>query len=402
MTAEERSGGGLPLPTGPYPVGRAEYHWDGRGSGSDPEASGAPEEGGARELVVWIWYPAEPVAAPTAPYLPAGWEAVAGFLGFQADAVRSHAVEDAPVASAPARFPVLVFSPAGLPPLVLAAILEEMASRGYVVAGINHTYESAITVFPDGRTVPMDAELMQPVLGPLSGAPEAAFQARSDIADDKAKDMRFVVDRLMELADQPKGSDRLAGRVDPSRLGSFGHSLGGDAALEHCRLDSRCLAAANLDGALWSAVARVGVERPVLQLLADHSELALPCEEQVGAGVYPSAAWCEAERTLMRDGWQTVHERAQPGYCAVIARSGHASFLDLGFLPLADESRAAGGMAAVGIDPLRASRVVCEFLSAFFGRHLLGDDAPLLDGEPAAFPEARVGAPRELFAQRTA
>jgi hypothetical protein len=349
-------------------------------------------------LVVWIWYPAEPLAAPTAQYLPAGWEAVAGFLGFQADEVASHAVEDAPVASEPMRFPVLVFSPAGLPPLVLAAVLEEMASRGYIVAGINHTYESAVTVFPDGRTVPMDAELMQPVLGPLSGAPEAAFQARSDIADDKAKDMRFVVDRLMELAAQQEGSDRLAGRIDSSRLGSFGHSLGGNAALEHCRLDSRCRAAANLDGAIWSEVGRIGIERPVLQLLADHSELALPCEEQVSAGVYPSADWCEAERALMRDGWQTVHERAQPGYCAVIARSGHASFLDLGFLPLADESRAAGGMAAVSIDSLRALRITCDFLTAFFGRYLLGDDAPLLDGKLAAFPDVRVGDPRDLLA----
>jgi hypothetical protein len=168
--------------------------------------------------------------------------------------------------------------------------------------------------------------------------------------------------------------------------------------LEHCRLDSRCRAAANLDGAIWSEVGRIGVERPVLQLLADHSELALPCEEQVSAGVYPSADWCEAERALMRDGWQTVHERAQPGYCAVIARSGHASFLDLGFLPLADESRAAGGMAAVSIDSLRALRITCDFLTAFFGRYLLGDDAPLLDGKLAAFPDVRVGDPRDLLA----
>jgi hypothetical protein len=302
------------------------------------------------------------------------------------------------VASAPTRFPVLVFSPAGFPPLALAAIVEDVASHGYVVAGINHTYESAVTVFPDGRVVPMDMEMMRPVLGPLSGSPEDAFQGRADIADDKAEDMRFVVDRLLELAAQPVGSDRLAGRLDTARLGSFGHSLGGNAALEYGRLDVRCLAAANLDGANWSTVGRDGLERPVLQLLADHSELALPCEDQVTTGVYPSAAWCEAERTLMRDGWRTVHERARPGYCAVIAGSGHASFLDLGFLPLADRSRAAGGMAAVQVDPLRAWRITCDFLLAFFARHLLGDDAVLLDGPSAAYPEVRVGAPRDLLA----
>jgi hypothetical protein len=43
-------------------------------------------------------------------------------------------------------------SPSGFPPLLLAAIGEELASHGYVVVGVNHTYETAATVFADGRT----------------------------------------------------------------------------------------------------------------------------------------------------------------------------------------------------------------------------------------------------------
>jgi predicted dienelactone hydrolase len=36
--------------------------------------------------------------------------------------------------------------------------------------------------------------------------------------------------------------------------GGFGHSFGGNAALQWCRDDPRCLAAANLDEALWTEV----------------------------------------------------------------------------------------------------------------------------------------------------
>jgi predicted dienelactone hydrolase len=125
----------------------------------------------------------------------------------------------------------------------------------------------------------MDAELMRAVLGPLSGSPEDTFRARADIVNAKVADISFVVDWLEELAAQPAGSDRLAGRLDLARLGCFGHSMGGDAALEHCRLDARSRAAANLDGANWSEVGRVGVEGPVLLLLADHSELQMPCQD---------------------------------------------------------------------------------------------------------------------------
>jgi hypothetical protein len=386
----------LPPPFGPYPVGRTVYEW---GGGAEGQAGSAHEPGGARELVVWAWYPAAPgpTAAP-AEYLPEGWAVVGQFLGFQTDAARSHAVVDAPLAPAPERFPVLVASPAGFPPLVLAAILEEIASHGYVVVGINHTHESAVTVFSDGRVVPMDAELMRPVLGPLDGAPEDAFRARASIAETKTADLRFVVDQLELLAAGALGPDPLAGRLDLARLGALGHSLGGNAALEYCRLDGRCAAAANLDGANWTAVGRLGLERPALQILADHSEFQLPCEDQVETGVYPTAAWCEAERALMREGWQTVHERARPGYGLLIAGTGHASFLDLPFLPLVSGSRAAQGLAAVRIDGRRAWRITCDYLLAFFAKHLLGEAAPLIEGGLAPFPEVRAGAPEELLA----
>ena len=49
---------------------------------------------------------------------------------------------------------------------LLAAIAEELASHGYVVVGVNHTYESAVTVFADGRVVPMNPDAVAGVLGP--------------------------------------------------------------------------------------------------------------------------------------------------------------------------------------------------------------------------------------------
>jgi hypothetical protein len=59
----------LPLPTGPYPVGRVSYDWVDTARAEIYAAN--PDE--RRELVVFLWYPAQP--DPTtefAPYLPAG------------------------------------------------------------------------------------------------------------------------------------------------------------------------------------------------------------------------------------------------------------------------------------------------------------------------------------------
>lgn len=328
-------------------------------------------------------------------YLPAGWEAAAQFLGVQADSVDSHAFQNARPATDQPSFPVLVFSPAGFPPLSLAAILEEVASHGYVVLGINHTGESPVTVFPDGRVVPMNTERLQPAFGPFSGAPEHTFRGRAAIAEDKAADVHFVVSQLEALG---PGTDRLGGRLDLGRLGAFGHSLGGNAALEYCRRDGRCRAAVNLDGAIWTAVGSEGLDRPAMQILADHTDVNLPCEDQVRRGVYPTLDWCEAERTLMVDGWQTVYERARPGYGVMIKGGGHGSFLDAAFMAAAPGSPAAGILATVHIDSRRAWRITCDYLLAFFAKHLNGMEAPLLDGPSPTHPEVAFGPPNDLLA----
>lgn len=52
----------------------------------------------------------------------------------------------------------------------------------------------------------------------------------------------------------------------------------------------------NLDGALWSEVGRVGLDRPALQVLAEHGEFAVAAEDAVKGGAAPTVEWFEAER----------------------------------------------------------------------------------------------------------
>jgi hypothetical protein len=58
----------------------------------------------------------------------------------------------------------------------------------------------------------------------------------------------------------------------------------------------------------------------------------------------------------------------------------------------------AGGLAAVKIDPQRAWRITCDYLLAFFAKHLIGADAPLLDASTPPYPEARLRVPKDLLA----
>jgi len=179
-SAEHVGMGTLPHPSGPFPVGRSSYEV------IDPRRaeiySQDPDD--KRDLVIWVWYPAEalPGGAP-AEYLPPAWRQVDQLLGVDSAAARCHAIEDAPVSSEQRTLPVLLFSPSGFPPLMLAAIAEDIASHGYVVVGVNHTYESTVTVFADGRTVQANPTAIAGVLGPQQGPHEAEFKARGAVCD---------------------------------------------------------------------------------------------------------------------------------------------------------------------------------------------------------------------------
>ena len=380
----------LPDPTGPHAIGRVSYEW----VDQDRAEIYSADAEDRRELVVWVWYPAAAEAgARRAEYLPASWAPNAQFLGLEVDGVRAHAVEEAPLAGGDTKYPVLLMSISGFPPLLHSSLAEELASHGYVVVGVNHTYESTVTVFSDGRVVAMNPQAVAGALGPQSGNHDEAFRARAEVCMLKAADLAFVAGQVGLLDADAAG--RFGGRLDLSRMGAFGVSFGGNAALEWCRTDPRGRAAVNLDGALWTDVGKVGLERPALQVLAEHEEFAVSPEKAVQTGMAPDAEWFVAEKAITVGGWRTVHERSRPGYTVRVAGATHLSFLDIPLLPRKADAMVTGMLAATTIGAERMWRIISDLVLAFFDKHL-GDgdgdgDGGILDGPDPAYPELAYG-----------
>ena len=378
----------LPSPTGPFAVGRLclEFADSNRRElySADPDAR--------RELVLWVWYPAtSDTSADMAPYLPTPWAPNADFLGLEVTDTSTHAVPDAPMAEERPDYPVLILSPSGFPPLFLAAIAEELASAGYVVVGVNHTYETAVTPFTDGRLIPINPDALGGALGPQVGEHDVVFRQRAALCDLKAADLRSVADHLERLELHPAGLS--ADRLDLTRLGAFGHSFGGNAALEWCRADPRCRAAGNLDGAIWTDVGTVGLQRPTLQLLAPHPEFAMTGAQAVAAGLATDASWYEAEKALTFGGWRTIHQLGRSAHTVQIAGASHMSFMDIPFLSMRADSPAKRMLAATSIDPRRMWTITSDVLRSFFGQYLDGVDSPALDDVTANYPEIMLGPP---------
>jgi dienelactone hydrolase len=233
----------LPEPTGDLAVGRDRLSW---ADATRPEIA-TPDPSDKREYVLEAWYPAARGSGSDPSYVPDlgrvrggliesgefGWYEVLGM-----PLVRSHARVGADVLDGGPRHPVVVFSPGNATNVEFyAGLAEDLASRGFVVLGMNHPYDVAAVALSDERVAVLSAD--EP----------AAMTARVDhIArrvDERTADVISVVDRVRR-SDGVLG--RLRERIDPERIAVIGHSLGGITAAQACASDSRLRSCANLDG----------------------------------------------------------------------------------------------------------------------------------------------------------
>jgi len=358
----------LPAPSGPFGLGTRVLHLV-----DQARAETAPgHTAERRELMVQLWYPAARASASPAPYI-LEFARIAAYnkelndrglalLGRGIDRlerVTTHAQMDAPMLAGQARWPVVLFSPGNsLPRSIYTILVEDLASHGFVVAAIDHPYSGAIVLLPGGRAA-IDA-------GP--DVPVAPFEARVGV---RTADLRFVLDELRHL-DAP---------MDATRVGAFGHSLGGVAAVQASAGDARFLAVANLDGGTGEMVDSLarGPKSPVMLITKAVQQGAGPTDQMLHQWGLTRAQYDELmiKERASRDA--VYGAMTSVAYRLTLAGAEHMNFSDAAFLER-DNAR---------IDALRALRITADYLRALFDRYLRGTPSPLLDGPSTEYPEVR-------------
>lgn len=353
----------LPHPTGHERLGTVSLHLVDR-SRPDPWVSTQP----VREIMVQIWYPARDVRPyPLAPWVSLGVAALINPPGSQVILPITHAHAGAPVDRG--RHPVVFYSPGfGLERTASTALVEELASHGYIVVTIDHTHDAQFVEFPGGR-------IETHAIGqPTDPAEEERIIAKA--LQTRVADVRFTLDQLAAInrGDNPDEGRRplprgLKGALDLSRVAMFGHSLGGAAAAETMYEDPRVKAGLNMDGSVSGPVVAAGLDRPFL-LLGSQAH----GEDEDEDETWP-ALW--------------AHLRG-PRHWLELGGSGHMSFTDLQVLyPQAGVPPEAMEPAFGTIEGNRAIAVQRAYVRAFFDRYLCHGNGKLLAGPSRRYPEMR-------------
>jgi len=333
----------LPPPTGPHAVGTAPLHL---------------VTPAGRELMISLWYPTRHVRGhAVAPWLSAG---VAGpYLAAQGLPTElvlpaTHGHLGAPVNRCAGRLPVVLYSPGNNAfRSANTIIVEELASRGYLVVTIDHTGDAYVE-FPDGR-----------VLTPIPDGPDTQWIAAARVAD-----VRHVLDVLGRLdagvspdvqhGELPSG---LRGGIDRHRIGIAGYSAGGVTVASTMYADTRIAAGLSLDGGVAGPVVTAGLNRPFLLMTATKA---------IRSAVPELAEFWAALR-----GWKRN---------IAMDDVAHASYADdealVPQLTTGDETTKLIGSA----DPARVLAVQRAYPLAFFDQHLR-HHGHLLDRPSPRYPD---------------
>ena len=342
----------LPAPTGPYSVGTRTEHL------TDPATH--------RELVVQLWYPALPAGhfarymllAETRPRF-AYWHAI-----------RTNSRQDAPLV------PLDAAQRAGPLPLLLFShmwggrrtqdtfLAEDLASHGYLVAAVDHPGNSARIALANGSVLKSDRAK---ALSNLDATTAAATRAlwTGELALWTA-DNEYVLDTLLN-----RTPAFLAGHIDNTRIGAFGHSFGGAASMALLGPPSsptapRVRAALNMDGWTFDGLDR-RTTQPVFFLYA-------------GAPLAGPPTGPSVDDQLERQDLASVNQSlARYGGCAAyLANTQHADFTDQTLVSPIERLTYTGPLS-----PSRVRPIVRGLVLGFF------DQALKQQGPIPSYPEVQ-------------
>ncbi len=359
----------IPTPSGPYQIGTSIFEMT--DSARKEIYSGKDE---ARRFMIQVWYPAEvkdsDVRAPWMSNAEIYAPAIATYINLPSyflnhlALVEIPAYIDAEVAASESGFPVILFSHGwnGFNAQNTGQALE-LASHGYVVVGIQHTYGAVITVFPDGTVAPNNPK----ALPEDAEDPNYEVIARK-LVNEWAGDMSFVLDQLSVW--EKEAGNPFVEKLDLERVGVYGHSTGGGAAIQFCGVDLRCKAVLGMDPFMRPVSAEVienGVSQPSFFMF--------------------SQGWADITDSKNNQLFNQFNPNVSDGKGVIVINgTKHYDFSDLPLLsPIAPQLGLKGPLNGKTV-----IKIVNSYLLDFFEMTLNNKPSNLFDGSFTTFEEVKV------------
>lgn len=380
----------LPEPDGPYDVGRTSF----RLIDNQREEIFTEDPNDSRNLLITVWYPANANENNPVNY----WDeqgitgraysinsGMGSFWYSHLSLVETNSIQEAPVASTEQEFPVIIYSHSfyGLN-TENTMLMEELASQGYVVFSIAHTYENIVSVYPDGEAVygyldhffeqfDANSDQEQQLYNQYNETEDASDkrdilkqilvvdEESNRMIKTRTEDALFVLDEILRLNND---EGKFKSKLDLNNVGIFGWSFGGATAKEACLADPRFKAGINIDGWPYGELFHTAelISQPFMMIRSETDD---EMENMIG---------------------DLVLEKTKSGLVVNIEGAWHLNFWDF---PLFFKIYKELGYWGT-IEPLRLLEINKTYIHGFFEHHLKGKNAFSPNELSTYYPEVTV------------
>jgi pimeloyl-ACP methyl ester carboxylesterase len=356
----------LPTPSGKYNIGTRFFYV------TDSSRFDSVLNKRGRDIVFQIWYPSVSKQKSTLSYIP---EIL--FKAMQKDEynnidsisllswgkIKTHASENIPN-DASKKFPILFFLHGfGMSRYSYITIIEDLVSHGFIVISLDSPH-SGLMLLADGKII------------------STLYDGKPVIkCESMAKDVSFIYDWLIKSKDQKLL--KLISVIDFNKAGVLGHSLGGAAALETCRIDNRFSACIDLDGDPFGKVEEVGLNKPTLILLNApvFTDKDLPTPEV-------KEKWKQMGNERKKT-WQDIFLKNESisAFAITINGTNHFTFTDF---PFVTKQYYLNPKAGIIIDKNKGLKIISNYIQDFFARYISEDHSVSIKKLTGKFPETNL------------
>lgn len=265
----------LPMPSGEYFVGTASMRLE----DVDRKELFTKDTEDYRNILITIWYPADAIGEDKA---NSYWDKQ-GIIGKEysinagmgtfwythLSVISTNSYENIPISLKEEKYPVIIYSPSfyGLN-RENTMLFEELASRGYIIFSINHSFETIVSVYPNGEAVLGNLDYVYDSYESNGKLEEKFYNEFYTIKDQNKrkeilkdilkvdKSSEFLIrERTMDVVYLLDEIERLniedsmySSKIDLDKIGAMGWSFGGATAMEASIADARINSVINIDG----------------------------------------------------------------------------------------------------------------------------------------------------------
>ncbi|MDF2671847.1 MAG: platelet-activating factor acetylhydrolase, plasma/intracellular isoform [Clostridiales bacterium] len=313
-------------PTGEYPVGTKSYTLT-----DESREEYFTEEKDSRKITIQYWYPVDQ-------------------SGRKESILRG-------------KFPLVVFSHGSFGyRMSNYSTYQELASHGYIVCSIDHTYHAFMTKQEDGKTIIANMEFMNNAMKAENGeiSDEETYKLTQEWLKLRIEDMTFVLDYIKKMTTS-SNADAVYQSIDLEHIGLFGHSIGGATAAQIGREDEDVDAVIVVDGTMLGEI--IGFENG--QDIVTDIPYPKPIMNFYNESHYNVAIESQAVYANM-----VASRNALNSYQVVIKGSDHLSFTDLPIISPFLSKMLDTGAVDTSVDARYCIETTNEDILQFFDHYL--------------------------------